>query len=206
MNERGRDSSRGRLQLAIILCVNHYTPKPPGDLHSTHEIDEPDINYSSLSVMQWDSWLITVMFFFTNSKLTPSNTCQWMHLNVSIQPFSTPTLSHTHADWWNVGHLLCTNLKKCTSKKDPAAPSDTQTNCCIQKDAVSYSNQWQIKWETPQKRIHYKPVDQRQCCFPPSSKSLELSLKVFTLFFQTIFLYLCYDNGGGGSPNSHTGV
>lgn len=53
MNKRGRDTSRGRLQLAIIMemCVSHFTPKPPGDLHSTHEIDEADINYLSLSVM-----------------------------------------------------------------------------------------------------------------------------------------------------------
>ena len=89
----GRESPRGRLQLAMIMemgCESLHSPKPPGDLHSTRKIDETDINYLwlSSSVMLWNSLLLMFLVFFFP---LCDNTCQRMCFNIQIF-----THTHTH--------------------------------------------------------------------------------------------------------------
>lgn len=72
-NEQGRDASRGRLQLVIIIemCVNHCAPKTsPGDSLSTHETDGADINYLPVSAMSLKFIGGNCNGFYAHGKLT----------------------------------------------------------------------------------------------------------------------------------------
>lgn len=120
--------------------VNHYKPKPPGDLHSTRKTDKTDINYLwlSSSVMLWNSLLIMFLvsgILFkgcTNSKITQHFvTCAKKCALIFTYTVNLNAVSHTcrSTNICIYGHILCINLQICMNIQQHLQIHNSHTHC-----------------------------------------------------------------------------